>query len=82
MDIPVQEDLMQYELRHISTGYIEDAIIRKKIAFNYFHLNENAEQEQVTTPSLLILPETGALVSLFDRLTPGSTIFCIICRTS
>ena len=31
---------------------IEDAIVRKKkIAFNYFHLNEKAKRVYVTTPT-------------------------------
>ncbi len=64
---------------------IEDAIIRKKkIAFNYFHLNENAEREYVTTatankkryyiePVALIFNEDNYYLMGYSKKHPGTT---------
>ena len=64
---------------------IEDAIIRKKkIAFNYFHLNENGEREYVTTsagnkkryyiePVALIFNEDNYYLMGYSKRHPGTT---------
>ena len=64
---------------------IEDAIIRKKkIAFNYFHLNENAQREYVTTatgnkkryyiePVALIFNEDNYYLMGYSKRHPGTT---------
>ena len=64
---------------------IEDAIIRKKkITFNYFHLNEKAERDYVTTPSgrkkkynvepvALIYNEDNYYMMAYSARHPGST---------
>ena len=64
---------------------IEDAIIRKKkIAFNYFHLNEKAEREYVTTstgnkkryyiePVALIFNEDNYYLMGYSKRHPGTT---------
>ena len=64
---------------------IEDAIIRKKkIAFNYFHLNENAEREYVKTatekkkryyiePVALIFNEDNYYLMGYSKRHPGTT---------
>ncbi len=64
---------------------IEDAIIRKKkIAFNYFHLNENAEREFVLTdtgrikryylePVALIFNEDNYYLMAYNKKHPNTT---------
>ncbi len=64
---------------------IEDAIVRrKKIAFNYFHLNENAERVYVTTatenkkryyiePVALVFNEDNYYLMGYNKRHPGTT---------